>query len=620
MYNRTDMKSALGSLYRLFIAACLAFGAICIYQLIFLSNERDWDFYIAGAAVDAAAWISELRPPLWSYQLCSGTSRIGDPNGMGVSPLFLFHLVFGPMLGWKILLFLLFIAGFYYCSRCCELMLARSAVNLGLTKREILMISSLLAFYAVSSESYTMRVHSGIIVELLVFLNFGLAYYSYKSLGAELTRRDWIASALIGWAFYSGAAHYSIIFFQVPLAISIGLALGIELMTAHPGERADTLRKIRRVVSVNLLAVLPGLYKILPSYLHLQKFPRGSPDDVTFLPTRLVDLLSFHLFPQLRTGHLAITGLNVYAENRWEVSAPAFSVLPWLVLALCVVLCVRWMVRLPGRAAVPGSMRGWRAQELAPFLLLAIAISFGMGYFSFFAPFKLLNQNLLSHSAHLPIRANHACVFAYAVIAAQLLGCSRRIALGFYRGLGLALAIGAAFNLYAQLPEFPYVTRYGRVIASFIDSVPAVDIDYSKLEKMDRIAIIPEEMHSWPPSLLWLRQGAAVANCHLPIPSPRQPFWALINRAREIALREAGRPADDRTIEVRLPLIADDIGAPSPDCRSRSYFSAQYINLDPACQIGVCLNLTRINPADPIAARLCEGSSPESVGRYCVCR
>src|SRR5206468_11356035 len=77
-----------------------------------LANDADWGQYFAGAAVDWIGWTTEHRPPLWSYPLCGGVTRIGDPQAFGVSPLFALVLLLGPLWGRKAIQILLVVAGY----------------------------------------------------------------------------------------------------------------------------------------------------------------------------------------------------------------------------------------------------------------------------------------------------------------------------------------------------------------------------------------------------------------------------------------------------------------------------------------------------------------------------
>lgn len=606
-----QITSSLALLHRLLIICCLALGAYSLFQLIFLSYTKDWDFYITGTSAEVSAWITELRPPLWSYQICGGISFIADPNRIGVSPLIIFHLLFGPILGWKILIVVLFVTGFYFCFRSCELILSAGPNGVGVPRRSIAL---LLSFYAVAAECYTMCLHSGIIIELLVFLNFGLAYYSLDALRGPLSRTKWLCAVVLGWVLYSGAALYTLLFFQIPLALSIGAALAIEGgRSLYLGQRPHAaFDKAARVGLLNLCAVIPGLYKLLPVFLQNLDRPRGSKFDPQLLPTGLLDVFSFHLFPQMQDGRLAVTGLDVWQYGHWGVVAPAFSVLPWAILCLLAGLVV-----IRSRRGRLRHADRYNALELVPTILVCISVIFGMGYFSEYSPFYLINAHLFEHSARLPLRASIAAVFGYALIAAQLLSSSRALAVIFYRFLGLPLAAAAAWNLYGQIPRLPFYAL-GWEIVRFSDTLSPPYFDVAETSRMNALSTYP--IQGWAtPGFDRVRKGQAILPCYISMPYPRIPLSALINHTAELrnSAAEAGKGLQSQIV---VPLIADDIGSPSPACRRNSYFTQQSLHLDPSCGKGVCLNLANINPSDPISERLCLNSAPAAFGRYCICR
>jgi len=70
--------------------------------LVVLSNHYDWDVFYALNEVDRRSWLIDHEIPLWTYQLCAGMSRLGDPQAFGTSPLFVLVLLFGSFWGTKL--------------------------------------------------------------------------------------------------------------------------------------------------------------------------------------------------------------------------------------------------------------------------------------------------------------------------------------------------------------------------------------------------------------------------------------------------------------------------------------------------------------------------------------
>ena len=101
------------------ILVLLAFVALAVF--ILFSNRFDWDHFFSAAEVELRSWLLDKKPPLWSYQFCGGTTRAGDPQSFGLSPIFLPILLFGSFFGLKILVFSLFVIGFIFAFRIASL-------------------------------------------------------------------------------------------------------------------------------------------------------------------------------------------------------------------------------------------------------------------------------------------------------------------------------------------------------------------------------------------------------------------------------------------------------------------------------------------------------------------
>ena len=79
-----------------------------------LNNFYDWDMFYTYFEIDLRSWTVDKTLPLWSYQFCGGSTRIGDPQAFGLSPLFIINILFGTIIGTKLQVFFASIWGFIF--------------------------------------------------------------------------------------------------------------------------------------------------------------------------------------------------------------------------------------------------------------------------------------------------------------------------------------------------------------------------------------------------------------------------------------------------------------------------------------------------------------------------
>src|SRR3989344_6023062 len=83
----------------------------------YLLGAQDWDQRYVYAESSRRSILDYKQLPLWNAYHCGGMTQIGNPQNDFLSPAFLLIILFGPVVGYK-LLFLLYLfvglTGFYY--------------------------------------------------------------------------------------------------------------------------------------------------------------------------------------------------------------------------------------------------------------------------------------------------------------------------------------------------------------------------------------------------------------------------------------------------------------------------------------------------------------------------
>lgn len=449
-----------------------------IYSLLFLalvllvlfSNQSDWDYFYSVFEVEYRSWILDRRPPLWSYQFCAGVTRIGDPQSMGLSPLFLPVLLLGSFWGAKALVILCCAIGIFYLTRLLE--------QVGRGEREVALS---LAFFFVFGNYYLWHLHVGHVSFALQLFALMPASLTLQGLQRKLSRRELFLLFFSGFSYCTAGFYHASVFFLLPLA---GI-FAVLLLRFRPGWPRRSL--LLPVLVMNGAALLLSAYRWIPALAYQNQFPRSlgslaEPNPAHWLLARLT-------LPTL--GQKFLDGNPDWGP--WLMHEhSAFSVLPWLVVG---VLISAYFLR---------ERMDWRRAWGAELFFCFLVTSLFCGN-SVISPVHWINRYLMAGSLRAVGRFQVVLVFLLALFLMRFLAvhpAARAFYLRYLRPLGLAIV---AVTLLTFLPWLDL--QVGPPPASADASLSSA----RRVPARDLSAVAHSYMY---PAL---RAGEIVPNCYQPL-------------------------------------------------------------------------------------------------------
>src|SRR6185295_1294069 len=146
-----------------------------------------------------------LHPPLWTYQVCGGVTRLGDPQSFGLSPLFAPILVFGSFWGAKLLMLAATLLGFVYLRELLALVAGPSTGDA--RSRRILSSLSLLFF---SGNYFLWHFNAGQMTFALIPFSMAFLYCGLRAWQGKWERRDFAVTAAFSYAFFSTGFYHAL--------------------------------------------------------------------------------------------------------------------------------------------------------------------------------------------------------------------------------------------------------------------------------------------------------------------------------------------------------------------------------------------------------------------------
>ncbi|MBX7097693.1 MAG: hypothetical protein K1X89_08275 [Myxococcaceae bacterium] len=537
----------------------VAFAAF--FAFVVVSNDFDWDHFLAATEVDLRAWLVDHEAPLWSYQLCGGVTRLGDPQASGLSPLFAVVLLFGSFWGLKLLVLGLALVGFLALSRTLEVVARPGGIGRpGPATRGLL--RSLSAAYVLGN-FFLWHAHHGHVTFALGHLALVLVALVVTALVRPLTWRRGALAVGASFTFFSAGFYGALVFFLLPVTVALAGWVAWLLFQRRGAE-------VKRTLTMAGLAALGlGLaaYKPLGVLAYQGAFPRV----VTAAPAEGVDgttpwhTLVYQLVPSFDYQFAGLwRGAGPYAL--WEYSA--FTLDAWL----CVVGAGALVVARRRRAVRE------RAWVVLGALLVAVASLFALGDHASWSLLSLLNVPL-EHSVRVAGRFQGVLPLAWAVLGAVLLGRLPALRRAYFRqALWLVPAL-----LTLNLATFRASLRPGS--AAEVLSQPA-----EPLARMHALVTVKPRALTASFMGAAVQSGLGVLNCYDPLARDHRMTSEKIPVQPE--LRDASGAL--RT-GVLLPLVEPAPGPGAEACREDSHFTQQEVVLSDACAPGTCVNLNGLD-------------------------
>lgn len=170
-------------------------------------GQMDWDQFTFWSAVPRDTILKYKQFPFWNPFVNGGNVLLAHPHSLFLSPMFIFTLIFGPIVGLKIQVFAYFIIGLFgmfLLSRHLKLSISGSYLS-----AVIFMCSSIYVLHAVEGHI------SWLVLALLPYV-----YFFYLR-GLKNHINIYFSALFLGIMYFSGSIYVFFISFQFLLLISI---------------------------------------------------------------------------------------------------------------------------------------------------------------------------------------------------------------------------------------------------------------------------------------------------------------------------------------------------------------------------------------------------------------
>lgn len=509
------------------ITPVLSLISFIIFTLIILwSNGQDWDHFFSTAEADIRSWLVYHEVPLWSYQFCAGVTRLGDPQALSLSPLFIFHLFFGPILGHKFMIIALTALGIYFGKKILELFF-------DLQESILWGISTL----TLTSNFFIWHMIAGHVTFSLFSLGLGILYYLLKE--ADTPSFSWKRSISL---LFLVQILFSSSFYPVTVYLFLPL---VPLFIYFFIKRFQNLKSF---FIFSFLGLIFSSYKWLYVLLYQLQHPRSLPL-VDKENSSISQLFLDFFIPSSYTKLLISPDIS----RQWAIWEYSYFT-PLFLFFIIFFFALKWE---------PLDTKKFIRNTL---LVAVLPLLLSLGNFSQFAPYSLINHYLFNDSLRVSSRFGLPLLFLISLTIAYLfekLPSLKRSHL-FICCILFLNTLNLLFFLNICSP----------------DSLQKLTQILQKESTVQNLVLIMPPFNT--KALSPIVQGVGIANCY-------NPLSRNINLIKKIQATKESVPVLKYFIE------GQDI---SDQCRTKSYFTANQLIIDPSCPKRFCLNLNDINPKE----------------------
>jgi hypothetical protein len=514
------------------------------FLFILQSNAFDWDYFFTTTEVERRSWL-DFELPLWSYQFCGGSTRIGDPQSMGLSPIFIFNILFGSILGPKVIILISFVVALVYLIKTGQLMFK----HLDFYTVQIISLSLLFSNFFIS------HLHNGHLsfVNHLLFIPY--IYLLFKCLFSTPKKVDYLIGGGALFIIFSGGLYQSLVFFIFPMAIA--LILSVLFLIMIKSLNFENIKNLALFVSVSIVSSILSFYKTKSVFDYNNQFPRTIANKVSVETLSILQMFNdfltpvfkFHYFPDFSTNRpWAI----------WEYSI--FSFIPYIILFSII-------YKLLKRPTADESCEDKRKSLTIILFIIATFFIFSSGEFSPFSPFSLMNKYITNDSVRVIGRFYFGLLFGLFLLSLYLFpkDIPSKMKTSLFSGI-LTLII---INIFLPYPTYSFQSLLNRL-----------STDFNHNSNITNYTFVPYRIPLRSFMYYETRKSSSIINCYQPLQREAR-ISNEFNFPKELFLKT-------------FPIIHSSIES----CRKQSFLSQNKIHLDPSCDENTCIDINAKNIYD----------------------
>lgn len=256
---------------------------------------HDWDQHFMLNAMPRETILEFKQFPLWSPHYCGGNVMLANPQSGFLSPLYIFVLIFGEVIGLKLLIIIYLISGLV------GMFLLARHMNISLIS------SYLTAFLFMLSGLYAMHVSVGHTVWMqIAFMPYVFLFY-LKSL--ENTRYVFLSALFMAFIFFGGGI-YPLLFITLFLGFYAAIASIKELGKVK-------LKHLRNLVIILVLFIMLSSIKLIPMLEFAKGYSYAKLDSQNNDFKKMIESLTFRDV-ESRMGYMYDYRINGYTEEIWN--------------------------------------------------------------------------------------------------------------------------------------------------------------------------------------------------------------------------------------------------------------------------------------------------------------